>query len=67
MGQHIAKINVVKAWDDIPIFKIGTKIEHFDGLEFLNTLAAVGNAGILFMFLAALGFFFFRQFKGMMK
>lgn len=51
----------------MPIFKIGTKIEHFDGFEFLNTLAAVGNAGILLVFLAALAFFFFRKLKNMMK
>lgn len=67
LGSFTSKINIQKAWAGVPIFKIGTKVSDFDGFEFLNTLAAVGNAGVFLMFLAALAFFFFRKFKNMMK
>ena len=67
LGSFTATVDIQKAWAAVPIFKIGTKPEDFDGLEFLNTLAALGNAGIFLVFLGALGFFFFRKFRNVMK
>lgn len=67
MGSITSKINVKKAWAAVPIFKIGTKPEHFDGLEWMNTLAAVGNAGVFVIFFAALAFFFFRKLRNQMQ